>query len=476
MIRTWFIVILALAGISSVQAAPSPRPASVHFKPAGHVLGDVHPFYEKGVCHLYYLKPDGFEVALARSSDLRHWEEVRLEHMGPVPAEQMQPFYVLGVVRDPQAQVYRSYYGHKCGRMVSSVSTNLIDWSCAAEIHNIPPDEGYVRRRDPFVFWNEDERRYWCVMTTQMAGLPKHKAGAVTYASSADFTRWENRGVLLPPGSRDEPECPQMFRLAGRWYLLASIYDRAVGRPSYWVSDQATGPWKAEPAGVLDGKDLCAAQVTWDGARWVMFGWIPLTASKPGHQAWGGHLALPRELVTLPDGSLGTRLHGEVGKNIRGKALLPPLEGALLLDAKANRRNFVLPPNDGRLDVEVLLQPIKPCAQTGVLFDSDAPDGGIDVKIDLAQQRLLVRGPGTAVWSDVPITVTSGQSLSLRIIVEGDIVEAFLMNRYSLAARVPRPIKGETMAVFADGGSARVKEMSMHGLKANSCWRAGKHP
>ena len=463
MIRTWRFITLAIAGILSAEPA-LPSPAGIHFKPADHALGDVHPFFDEGVCHLYYLKPGGFAVALARSRDLLHWEEVRLVHVEPAPAGQMQPYYVLGVVRDPRAQAYRSYYGHARGRMVSSVSTNLIDWACAAEAHSIPPAEGYVRRRDPFVFWNEDDKRYWCVMTTQMAGLPKPKAGAVTYATSADFTRWENCGVLLHPGNIDEPECPQMFRLGGRWSLLASIYDRAVGRPSYWVSDKATGPWKGQPAGVLDGEDLCAAQVAWDGARWVMLGWIPLTISKLGRQPWGGHLALPREVHVLPDGTLGTRLHGQVGKSIRGKALLPPLESELRLDEKANRRSFVLPPNDGRLDIELLLKPAQDCAQTGVVLDASATDEGVAVTIDFAHQCLLIRGPGAEVWSDLPITAPAGQPLSLRIIAEGDIVEAFLMDRYSLAARVPRRIKGGTLTVFSDRGAVRVGEMRVHGL------------
>jgi hypothetical protein len=461
--RKSFFFALTLARLGAAAVAWQ-NPHEVHFKPADHVLGDVHPFFDKGICHLYYLKPGGFKVALARSSDLRRWEELQLEHLGPAPAQRMQPYYVLGVVRDPVAQVFRSYYGHTRGRMVSSVGTSLVQWSCATGDHDIPPAEDYVRRRDPFVFWNGEDHRYWCVMTTQMAGQPKRKAGAVTYATSTDFTHWENRGVLLNPGNIDEPECPQMFRLAARWYLLASIYDRAVGRPSYWVSDSASGPWKSEPAGVLDGKDLCAAQVAWDGARWVMFGWIPLTASKPGYQGWGGHLALPREVFVLPDGMLGTRLHGDVGRAIRGKPLLPALKGVLLLDGKANRRNFDLLPNDGRLDIELVLKSAQDSTQMGVVLDAKATDGGVAVTIDLAQHRLLIQGPGADVWSDLSIAAPVGQATLLRVIVEGDMVEVFLMDRYSLAARVPRRIEGGAVAVFADRGSVWLEGMRVYGL------------
>jgi hypothetical protein len=195
-----------------------------------------------------------------------------------------------------------------------------------------------------------------------------------------------------------------------------------------------------------------------------MFGWIPLTASKPGAQPWGGHLALPREVHALPDGTLGARLHPAVGPRLRGGALLPPLAKALALDAKASRQGFVLPENEGGLDIEVLVEPAAGCTQTGVALDAGPAESRIAVAVNLAHQRLVIRGTDAEVWSDLPIAVAAGQLLLLRIIVEGDIVEAFLMDRYSLAARVPHRIGGRRLDLFVDAGAARVHEMKVFRL------------
>jgi len=49
---------------------------ALHFKPADHVLGDVHPYFRDGECFLYYLKPGEFRSSLALSRDLLRWEKL----------------------------------------------------------------------------------------------------------------------------------------------------------------------------------------------------------------------------------------------------------------------------------------------------------------------------------------------------------------------------------------------------------------
>jgi hypothetical protein len=201
--------------------------------------------------------------------------------------------------------------------MASSVSHDLLHWSCAPKEFHVPAGDYYQRRRDPFVFWIPGMKQYGCVMTTWIKGRPKETCGAVSLATSFDLQQWKDHGAILDPGTIGEPECPQMFPFGGRWYLLASIYDRAVGRPVYWSSTSPLGPWKNEPDGMLDGKDLCAAQIAFDGETPILFGWIPLAPAKPGSQTWGGHLALPREVHVLPDGKLGTRLPAKLDKTFK---------------------------------------------------------------------------------------------------------------------------------------------------------------
>lgn len=386
--------------------------AMLHFKPRDHPLGDVHPFFHQGECFLYYLKPGKYESMLARSKDWLRWTETPLTHNEVKPADWMSPYFVLGVFHDPAARVFRSFYGHEQGRMVSSVSDDLLHWACAPKEFHVPASGYYQRRRDPFIFWIPEMKHYGCVMTTWMKGRPKETCGAVSLATSPDLLHWKDHGPILDPGIIGEPECPQMFQLAGRWYLLASIYARAVGQPVYWSSTSPLGPWKNEPDGVLDGKDLCAAQIALNGETPVLFGWIPLTPAQPGKQPWGGHLALPREVHALPNGRLGTRLPAKLLKHFEK---LPWQR-----EAGAWRHflaEFTLTLPEGTGEVRISLDPL----------------GGILLKHD---QLRILDAAGES-WSELPIDLPKGRLLKVGLVVEDDMVEVFVHDQYSLAARLP---------------------------------------
>lgn len=383
-----------------------------HFKPHDHVLGDVHPFFHEGECFLYYLKPGKYDSMLVRSRDWLHWTETPITHDPVSPADWMSPYFVLGVFHDPSAKVFRSFYGHAQGRMVSSVSQDLRHWSCAAKEFHVPAADYYQRRRDPFVFWIPEMKQYGCVMTTWMKGRPKETCGAVSLATSPDLKLWKDRGRIIDPGTIGEPECPQMFPLGGRWHLLTSIYDRAVGQPMYWSSNSPLGPWKKEPEGKLDGKDLCAAQIAFEGEIPVLFGWIPLEPAKPGKQSWGGHLALPREVHVLPDGKLGTRLPAKLVKTFEHLPWQsePGAWKTLVAD-------FTLTIPAGTDEVSVGIPSL----------------GEIVFKHD---QLHILDSTGEC-WSELPVDFPKAVPITVRVFIDGNIVEVFAHDRYSLAARLP---------------------------------------
>jgi sucrose-6-phosphate hydrolase SacC (GH32 family) len=275
----------------------------------------------------------------------------------------------------------------------------------------MPASGYYQRRRDPFIFWIPEMKQYGCVMTTWMKGRPKETCGAVSLATSPDLMHWKDHGPILDPGTIGEPECPQMFQLGARWYLLASIYDRAVGQPVYWSSTSPFGPWKNEPDGALDGKDLCAAQIAFNGETPVLFGWIPLTPAKPGKQPWGGHLALPREVHALPDGRLGTRLPAKLLQHF--EKLPWQREAGAWSHFVAE---FTLTPPEGTGEVRMSLDPL----------------GEVLLKRD---QLRIIDAAGEC-WSELPLDLPKGR-LKIWLVVEDDSVEVFVHDRYSLAARLP---------------------------------------
>ena len=63
-----FLAALLLAPVAALAAGE----LRLHFKPDDHALGDVHPFFHKGECFLFYLKPGKYDAMLVRSRDSLH--------------------------------------------------------------------------------------------------------------------------------------------------------------------------------------------------------------------------------------------------------------------------------------------------------------------------------------------------------------------------------------------------------------------
>jgi len=389
----------------------------LHFKPEDHALGDVHPFFHEGECFLYYLKPGKFDAMLVRSHDSLHWTQQPLTH-SPVSAEDwFAPYFVLGVFRDESVGLFRSFHGHAKGRMASQTSTDLIHWECAPKAFHVPAADYYERRRDPFVFWIPEQKRYGCVMTTWIKGRPKANGGGISLATSPDLKQWTDHGIVLDLVDQDEPECPQMFQIGSCWYLLTSIHHRkSVGGPVYYTASRPEGPWSF--GGKLDGKDLCAAQVARDdNGRFMLYGWIPLTPATAEKQHWGGHLALVREVHALADGSLATRLVPEIAKVIDKLVWKPHRHDSPVLIESCEK-----------LGASLTISP--PHEQTFRL--RMAPLG----LVEFSKDQIRICDASGASWSSLQVRWHG--EISIRVFVEEDRVEVFAGDRYSLCARLPK--------------------------------------
>lgn len=184
---------------------------------------------------------------------------------------------------------------------------------------------------------------------------------------------------------------------------------------------------------MLDGKDLCAAQIAFDGGTPPLFGWISLEPSRPGKQKWGGRLALPREVQALPDGKLGTRLPAKLVKTFE---LLP--WQSKLRESSRYAAEFTLTLPTGDDEVRVSLAPLG------------------DIVFQRHQIRIL-DATGKC-WSELPAILTL-KAIRIRIFVDADMVEVFADDRHSLTSRLPAkpgpvrlsaPASSVTTARFAE--------------------------
>ena len=446
------------------MAETQQRQCLIHFTHPEHAVGDVHPYYENGVYHVNYLyTPGTWNVAQLRTRDFLNWSWETLSHaqMGRDPS--VPNFFVLHMLRDNKQSLYHTFYGN--GGMYHSVSEDMLNWRCA-QPHRIlaGSDDLYKRQSDPYVFWNDTEGAYWLVMTLRKRNLPILRAGAIGFAVSPDLKNWEYQGELYCPGDRGDPECPSMFRMGDYWYLLASYSDGRVGKPSYRISASPRGPWTEPFPDSLDGEHLCAAESCYDGRQRLLLGWVPLRFSETGKQHWGGHLALPREIYPLNDGRLASRLEKSVAAAIRGTRVdfgwnsgdwnglssencLP--KDILLSETNPDIRLSEIPDN---IDVEIRFVCETPQSDLRVVFDSETDSAFAEVHVDFDSRRLRIVVDGERYVCSVGIDNEDNRSHTLRMICDRDILECFLDDRFTLVARLPRPLEHNQIDLSAEKG------------------------
>jgi len=468
----------------------------LHYKHPSHYIGDVHPYWENGTLYLYYLKPGTFEPALVTTSDYKSWQPVALTRSGSAP---YQNYYALGVFKD--GSVYRSYYGNGT-EMKGSESLDLTEWSNASSSYDIANSMSpyTAGARDPYVFWDPDAGVYRMVSSAYRSnqdwgigsgmdvsiGLTSSVGSSLTsWGTQTDLIRFPNSGV--PVGSAQEPEVAQMFKLDNRWYLMASIARQTahwVGGPTYWIGDPNTSidadNWASKTAHSLEGEDLAAAQVFYDGAKWIMLGWIPQQATG---NAWGGHIGFPRELYALPGGMLGVKLETTFSSAIRGGELYggvssPSAEtgswtfGSGTFSSSGTGFSIAKLPGDySRFDADMTVSMSGSADRAGLLIDKGATSPyGFEISLDKANSLIRVRRDttGTGNWTNFSqIPVAAGDldgTNTLRLISEGDILEVFVNDKYALAARISKSLDSSDIRLFSSSGGATFGNVKVYEL------------
>ncbi|UCH33580.1 MAG: hypothetical protein JSV65_13550 [Armatimonadota bacterium] len=299
----------------------------LHYRPADGFVGDVIPFFWRGAYHLFYLKrlpgpgPGGAEAtpwAHIVSRNLTDWEELPTAISPGGEGEPDCGGCWTGSVVRRKDMFHMFYTGHAPGHperpqtVCHAVSVDLVGWSKDQRNPVLLPDPRWYERtdwRDPFVFWNDEERCYWMVVTARVRDVPTSRAGCLALAKSDDLDNWEVQPPLWTPYVVHAPECPDLFQLRERWYMLFSTRETR-----YRVGRSPAGPWAAPAIESLDGTRFYAAKTLSDDKRRLLFGWVPTREGEKdsGAWEWGGDLGLPRQLEVAEDGGLVIRCPAEV--------------------------------------------------------------------------------------------------------------------------------------------------------------------
>jgi len=473
----------------------------MHFRPADGHVGDVIPFYWNGEYHAFYLKrqlndPINLPWAHAVSTDLVHWNElpVALEIGGPEDPDAES--CATGSVIEHKGIFHIFYTGFNPGRrnyppqtICHATGLDLIHWKKDLSNPILVPDRTWYENddwRDPFIFWNEEEKCYWMLICARVKDAPTPKRGCIAVAKSRDLAKWVVYPPLWSPYLIYAPECPDLFRANGWWYLIFSNVETR-----YRMAESLRGPWLRSPVEALDDSRFYAAKTLSNGQRRFLLGWIPSQEGErdEGRWEWGGHMAVPREIVVQPDGSLGVRCPREILEAFKRIIIKPGLliqyevgtgfwstnnEG--LVGSMKDGSAFVkLPqaPDDYFLETTITLD--SSIASAGFMFRmSDTLETGYTLTVEPFAHRAAFRywrtwGDTELIWNipmwsspqppvERPLDVQPGKPLNCKIIVMGTILEAFFNDQIAMSARMYNHRKGR-LCLFVQNGQARFENL-----------------
>ncbi|KAH6889727.1 glycosyl hydrolase [Thelonectria olida] len=343
--------------------------------------------------------------------------------------------------------------------------------------------------RDPFIFYNKCEARYWMLVATRLASGPHWSRGCIALLTSSDMETWTvSPEPLYAPNDMLCPECPELFTLPnGKWYLVYSRFHAPDAGTVYRIADHPRGPFRVPRDGShgrLDGRRWYAAKScpkAGDARKRIIFGWLGDYADDDGKWLWGGDLGIPREMSADGNGYLRIEVDGELRDFLwRSSKPVCPSNAApslYLCSVGSTATHFPeLGPVALCRDLFVDFRVAACDAHSfGVMFQTDASGKGHRLQFSPAGHGLF----SVSLWTDFPplddfwadqyrlylprpvdgpelvrhdnVSLVDGVFLVLR----GQIVEAFCGGR-SLSFRLPMPPPPSLDNNVSDGEMRRI--------------------
>lgn len=464
------------------------------YRPQDAWVGDVIPWQENGVFHLFYLHETRAEPKLGMpwhrivTDDL-----VRFEQTGPAIASGGSAaddfnVYTGSIVVDRHGTHHAFYTGQNPDRRgADGLALQLVMHATSEDgmrsWRRHPADTfgataGYETAdwRDPFVFWDAEAAIWRMLITARHADGPDRRRGVIAQCTSTDLHSWTPAEPFWNPRRYVAHECPEVFEWNGWWYLVYSEFSESF-TTRYRMSRSLHGPWTVPENDSLDGRAYYAAKsATRDGRRFF-FGWIASRegSADDGAWQWAGTLSV-LEAEQRDDGTL--RFHPPREFTETFDEPEAGLVARTTLSAPDGYADAIVPvaaPRAFRLSVRFEIAP--QTTECGILLRaSEDGNEGYVLRLEPLRGRMVFdrwprRGTGSEQWQisgDVPFAVELERPAriepgehSVQVIVDGDLCVATLDDSVVLSTRLYDRPAGR-LGAFVGEGSVVVTEFTVH--------------
>ncbi|MDD6208967.1 MAG: hypothetical protein PUB21_00005, partial [Bacteroidales bacterium] len=452
-----------------------------YFTPAadGLFCGDPMPFSHDSVFHVYWLldrehaaAPLGGHIwAHSSTDDLKKWTQhpiaLGIDREGEGSMCTGSVFYHDGIYYAFYAT--RSAAANATGkREVLSVATSRdgIHFDKWEPLAFLEAPKGYADSdlRDPFIFRNEEDGRFYMIVTALSENSAfEHAAPCLIYYVSDDLKNWEFKGRFYTAGSADgfaHSECADYFKLGKYYYLLFKV----GGGTYYRIADSPLGPWRSVMNDNIGNDYALVFKTAPFKGRRIATGFIPWREGNRDDGGWqyGGSLVF-RELKQKADGSLVACFVKEMQPEGKGKVIpaLKNLTPASDYDA-AGRLSVVSDNGFGavrlsRVPVNSLISfrvvPEGTYTETGILLrDTEKDKGYYDMRFIPKSNKITL---GNTFIDDFSYL---SEPFTVEIVMKGSVIDACINGERCIVNRV-FDHNGECLTFYVRDGKVRIENL-----------------
>jgi len=477
---------------------------NIFYKPKDGWVGDTIPFAHDGKFYIYYLHDErkgntqdeyGYRTSwnLLITEDGVNVKDCKV--VLPVGEYDDADYacYTGSVIEGNDGNFHMFYTAqnnynpkyHRDGKplqyVAHAISTDLINWEKLPEL-TFGADERIYEPfdwRDPFVFYNEEEKCFDMLLAARLRGASEKNGGCVGLCRSYDLLHWEAKEPFYNPESYMTHECPDLFKLGNKWYLVYSTFSEKFVT-HYRMSDKLSGPWTSPIEDTFDARAFYAAKTAQVGDKRMAFAWVPTKRGESdfGQYEWGGNF-IAHEINQTTDNKLTVKpAYGLI--NMLNKESVNKKINKVEIENYEGEKSYVI---DGMKDtcmIEAVIEFSEGVRSFGIgLRQDSALANGYYLRFEPFYNRIVAdmwprRIRGVNQWyvdGDKPFMVElerpfdykslKDNKVHIRVVADGSIICLYVNDITALTMRAYN-LNRTNWGFFVKDGSIRVSDIHMY--------------
>jgi len=477
---------------------------NIFYKPKDGWVGDTIPFAHDGKFYIYYLHDErkgntqdeyGYRTSwnLLITEDGVNIKDCKV--VLPVGEYDDADYacYTGSVIEGNDGNFHMFYTAqnnynpkyHRDGKplqyVAHAISTDLINWEKLPEL-TFGADERIYEPfdwRDPFVFYNEEEKCFYMLLAARLRGASEKNGGCVGLCRSYDLLHWEAKEPFYNPESYMTHECPDLFKLGNKWYLVYSTFSEKFVT-HYRMSDKLSGPWTSPIEDTFDARAFYAAKTAQVGDKRIAFAWVPTKRGESdfGQYEWGGNF-IAHEINQTTDNKLTVK-PAEGLINMFNKEFVNEKLNKVEIENYEGEKSYVI---DGMKDtcmIEAVIEFSEGVRSFGIgLRQDSALANGYYLRFEPFYNRIVAdmwprRIRGVNQWyvdGDKPFMVElerpfdykslKDNKVHIRVVADGSIICLYVNDITALTMRAYN-LNRTNWGFFVKDGSIRVSDIHMY--------------